>query len=118
MNENEVKQLRYQSALYERLCEAVATLNDEELAALIVADVKLARGKKDAHVFIDGSDIAASDRPRLIRKLEKASGYLSKYILAAEGWFTAPKLHFKIDDTVQKANRLDELFYKINKDKA
>ncbi|MGE4295441.1 MAG: 30S ribosome-binding factor RbfA [Campylobacterales bacterium] len=118
MNENEVKQLRYQSALYERLCEAVATLNDEELASLVVADVKLARGKKDAHVFIDATDIPASDRPRLVRKLERASGYLSKYILAAEGWFKAPELHFKMDDTIKQANRLDEIFDKIRKDQA
>lgn len=118
MNENEVRLLRYQSALYERLCEAVATLNDAEIAGLVVADVKLARGKKDAFVFIDAADIPASDRPRLLSKLQKASGYISKYILAAEGWFKAPELHFKMDDTVKQANRLEEIFAKIKKDKA
>lgn len=113
MNEHEIKQLRYQSILYERLCEALTTLNDSELSALTIVEVKLSRGKKDAVVYIEASDIAKNERTRLISKLQKASGYLSQFILASEGWFSAPNLSFKMDDTLQATTRLDEIFAQI-----
>lgn len=117
MNEHEIKQLRYQSVLYERLCEAFSSLNDSELSSLTLLEVKLARGKKDADLFIEASEFDKNERNRLISKLQKASGYLSQYVLASEGWFQAPKLHFKMDDTLKKTNRLDEIFEQISKGK-
>ncbi len=115
MDPHKIKQLRAQSALYEVVCEAIATLNDAELSGLVVLEVRLARGKSDAIIYIDGSDLDPATWPRLESRLQKASGYLSKYIVAAEGWFKAPKLHFKVDDSIQRANRMDELFDRIHK---
>lgn len=117
MNEHEIKQLRYQSILYERLCEAISSLNDSELNSLTLLEVRLARGKKDADLYIEASEFSKQERSRLISKLQKASGYLSSYILSSEGWYQAPKLHFKMDDTLAKTNRLDEIFNKISKGK-
>ena len=115
MDAAKVKQLRTQSAMYEVVCEAIATLNDAELAALVVVEVRLARGKSDATIYIDGTDIDPKVWPRIESKLAKASGYISKYIVAAEGWFKAPQLHFKVDDSILRASRMDELFDRINK---
>jgi ribosome-binding factor A len=109
-----IKLERAQSALYERLTEALAALNDDELNALVLLEVKLAKGKKDAHLFIDGSDIPQSERARLLAKLKRASGFMANFITIASGWFKSPKLHFVFDDRLQKASYMDELFKKIN----
>ncbi len=118
MEPHKIKQLRAQSALYEVMCEAIATLNDAELSGLVVLEVRLARGKSDATIYIDGSDIDPTLWPRIESRLQKASGYLSKYIVAAEGWFKAPKLHFKVDDSVNQANRMEAIFDRIKKEQS
>jgi ribosome-binding factor A len=111
-----VRRLRAQNALYERLCEAIASLNDEELASLSALEAVLSRDKKDATALIDASGISPNDRPRLLSKLKKASGYLSGYIATAQGWRQAPALHFRFDDSLENAARLDEIFARIRKE--
>jgi ribosome-binding factor A len=114
--DSNVRRLRAQNALYQRLCEAVASLNDEELASLNVLDAVLARDKRDATALIDASGISPNERPRLLSKLKKASGYMSEYISLAQGWRQAPALHFKFDDSLENAARLDAIFARIRKD--
>lgn len=114
---SDIKHLRYQSILYERLCEALSSLNDSELNGLTLVDVRLARGKQDANLYIDASAFDKETKNRVLSKLQKASGYLSQYLVLSEGWFKAPKLHFKMDETAKQADRLDEIFAQIKGDK-
>lgn len=113
-----VKLQRAESALFESVGAAFASLSDPELSALTVIEVKLSRGKKDAHIYIDGADIAADQRARLTAKLKKASGFISKFITALEGWYKSPVLHFVFDDRISASTHIEELFKKIHKDGA
>lgn len=118
MEEKSVQHKRVESALHEVMCEAVSTLNDAELAGLTVTRVEVTRGKYDSTVFIDGSELPEKeDRQRILAKLQKASGYLARYCTAAEGWYKSPKLHFKIDDSLEAARKMDAIFEKIHKGK-
>jgi ribosome-binding factor A len=109
----EVKLKRAESALYERVCEAIASLNDEELAALSATYAELAKDRRDATIFLDAGEIAEGDQPRLIAKLKRASGYISRYIVASEGWRKSPVLHFKFTAAIAQNSRLDALFAEI-----
>ena len=115
--EPSVQQQRFTAAITERIAEAIGTLNDEELSGLTVLEVKVARGKSDAVVYIDGSDIPKKEWPRYLNKLQKASGYVSRYCLAAESWYKMPKLTFKFDETMEQSKRLEALFAQIKKDR-
>ncbi|MDR2639598.1 MAG: 30S ribosome-binding factor RbfA [Helicobacteraceae bacterium] len=117
MVDPKIRLQRAQSALYERLREAIASLSDEELASLNATEAILARGKKDATILIDSSGVAPSERARLLSKLKKASGYIGSYIAAAQGWRQAPALHFKFDESLESAARLDAIFARIKEDK-
>ncbi|GHV04688.1 hypothetical protein AGMMS50229_06540 [Campylobacterota bacterium] len=114
MIDPKIKIERAESALYEALCTALGTLNDEELNALTLLEVKLASGKKDAHLYIDGAAVPAADRPRMLAKLKRASSHLARFVTASEGWYKSPLLHFVFDDREGEAARMDELFKKIN----
>ncbi|MDR1451828.1 MAG: 30S ribosome-binding factor RbfA [Helicobacteraceae bacterium] len=108
-----VRLQRAQNALYERLREAIASLNDADLASLNVLEAILARGRRDATVLIDSNGILPSDRSRILSKLKKAAGYISGYVATAQGWRHSPALHFKFDDSLENAARLDALFKRI-----
>ncbi|MDR2034370.1 MAG: 30S ribosome-binding factor RbfA [Helicobacteraceae bacterium] len=109
-----VRLQRAESALYERLCEAIASLEDEELAGLVVLGAVLARDKKDATVTIDGG-VAQEDRVHILAKLRKASGYVGSYVAGALSWRRCPVLHFKFDDSLENRTRLDAIFDRIHK---
>ena len=115
MNESQIKHQRMESRLKEVIAEAVATLNDERLSSLTVLDVKVAKGKYDADVYIDGSEFDKAEKQRLEALLKKSSGFLQQYAMASDDWFKVPKLHFKFDDSFSTASRMDELFDKISK---
>ncbi|GHS86742.1 hypothetical protein FACS189487_01580 [Campylobacterota bacterium] len=112
-----IKRKRLESALYERLCEAIATLGDLELSELTLLGAELSKDRRDATAIVDASGVAETSRPRLLGKLKKASGYLSRYVVAAEGWHRSPTLHFRFDSSLEGAARLDELFARLHKDK-
>lgn len=108
-----VKQQRLESLLLEVLSEAFSSLGDGELNTLTITAVKCSRGKQSAEVYIEGSDVDAQDRARLVQKLNKAQNILKEYILSSTQWFRAPKLLFKFDDSLHNANSLDEIFKKL-----
>jgi len=117
MNESEIRHHRLQSRLKEVVSEAVATLSDERLSGLVVLDVKVAKGKYDADVYIDGSEFDKQEKQRIEALLQKSSGYIQRYCLASDDWFKIPKFHFKFDDSFSSISRMDELFDKISKRK-
>ena len=113
MNEALIKHQRYEGRLLEVLSEAMATLRDDRLSSLVVVDVKVSKGKYDADIFLDGSDIDKSARGQYLSLLKKATKYLQNYCKVEEDWFKIPKFHFKFDDSLSSQKRLDELFEKI-----
>ncbi len=113
MNEYDIRDARFNNTLKDVVSEAISTLNDATVSSLTVVDVKVARGKADATIFLDKEELSKEEQERAVSRLGKASGYISKYILASLGKFRAPKLTFKFDDTTEALSKLDELFKKI-----
>ena len=111
-----IKILRTESVLKELLAEALSSLNDEMLNSLVVIDVVCSRGKHDAEVFLDPAFFDSEEKKYILSHLKKASNYLQNYCKQAEGWYRAPKLRFKFDDSLKKQNKMDELFKKIEKE--
>jgi ribosome-binding factor A len=116
LNEAQIRLERAQSALFERLAAAMSELSDPELSSLTLLEVKLARGKRDAHLYINADGISKDDQARLIAKLKKASSFLAGFVTANDGWFKSPALHFVFDDTLEKAAHLEQIFKKIHRD--
>ena len=108
-----IKKERFESRLKEIIAEAISSMQDSTINALAVVDVKVSKGKYDADIFIEGSDFSQEEKSKILNQLKKANRYISRFILASEDWFKVPKLHFKFDESLKSAKRLDELFEMI-----
>ncbi len=113
MKEKSVKLLKYESLLTELIGEAVGQLRDERLCGLNVLSVECAKGKDNATVYLDGSDITLSERQEILKQLKISSGFIVKYCLALEDWYKMPKLAFKFDDSLAQKMKLEEIFHKL-----
>ncbi len=108
-----VKDTRYSSQMGEILSEAISGLDDAELSALNLLELKVSRGKSDAFAYMDAEDFAPQTLEKLRQKLQKAAPYLQEIMLLKSGKFKTPKLHFIFDATKKEAAKLDLIFKKI-----
>lgn len=113
MNEAKIKRQRTESILKELIPEALSSLNDGELAGLCVTDVVCSRGRYDAEVFLDKMMFDQSEQNEILVKLRKVSRYLQNHCASSEGWYRAPKFHFKFDEQLEKQNRMEDLFKQV-----
>ena len=113
MNPSEIKRKRTESVLKELIPEALATLDDPAINSLIVTEVLCSRGRYDARVFLDPSELDESEQNTALSKLRKVSGYIKTYIRESEGWYKAPNFKFEFDDELDRISRMDELFKMI-----
>jgi ribosome-binding factor A len=111
-----IKLKRTESILRELIPEALATLSDPVINNLQVLDVVCSRGKYDAEVFLDPSFCDEDEQKEAIKHIKKASPYIENYCKQAEGWYRSPKMRFYFDHSLEKQNRLDDLFAKISKE--
>jgi len=109
----DIKKGRFESRLKELISEAVSSMSDDRISSLVIVDVEVSKGKYDADIFIEGSDFSQEEKSKILNQLKKANRYISRFILASEDWFKVPKLHFKFDESLKSAKRLDELFEMI-----
>lgn len=109
----EVKIQKTQALLLELLREALASLNDTRINHLNITEVICSKGKYNAEVFITFDTQDKQEQKKLLMLLQKAQGSLREYVLNASGWFKCPKLCFKIDESLSRANHLDKLFNQI-----
>ena len=111
--QTDVKKGRFEARLRELVSEALSSMSDSRVSTLVVVDVEVSKGKYDADIFIEGSDFEKEEKQQILNQLKKASGYINRFVLASEDWFKVPRLHFKFDDSLKSANRIDELFEMI-----
>jgi len=111
-----IKLQRVESVLKELVPEAISTLSDERINNIPVIEVECSRGKYDANVYLDPAFVDEEEEHYIIKQLQKASGYIENYCKQAEGWYRCPKFHFKFDHSLQKQNKLDNLFKQIEKE--
>lgn len=117
MNEHDIRDARYNNSFKDLVSEAISTLNDATISGLNVVDVKVAKGKADAVVYLDAEEYSKEEIQKFVSRLNKASGYISKYVLASMGKFRVPKLTFEFDDKTEALSKLDQLFKKIEDDR-
>lgn len=111
-----IKLQRVESVLRELVPEAISTLSDETINNIPVIEVECSRGKYDANVYLDPSFVSPEEESQIVHRLQKASGYIENYCKQAEGWYRCPKFHFRFDHSLEKQNKMDDLFKKIEKE--
>ncbi len=116
MTQAEIKRKRTESILKELIPEALATLDDERINTLSVTEVLCSRGRYDAKVFLDPTGIDPKEQEEALRSLKKVASYLKTYIKEAEGWYKAPNFTFEFDDQMERIERIDQLFKRIEKE--
>lgn len=114
---SDIKLQRSQALLLELVSEALSMLSNPLLNSLSITQVLCSRGKYNAEVFVESSDLSAQEKSEILRELKKAEGILREHILSSSGWFKCPKLTFKFDDSLKSANSLDKIFAQIAKER-
>ncbi len=115
MTQEEIKRHRTESVLKEIIPEALATLDDERINALLVTEVVCSRGRSDAKVFLDKSFMNEEEQREALKQLRRVAGYIQNHCKQSEGWFRAPRLTFVFDDQPEKQSRMEALFKQISK---
>ncbi len=114
--EKSIKLQRVESVLRELVPEAISGLSDERINNIPVINVECSRGKYDANVYLDPSFVDPDEEQYILTHLKRASSYIENYCKQAEGWYRCPKFHFKFDHSLQKQNKMDDLFKQIEKE--
>eukprot|EP01155_Anaeramoeba_flamelloides_P035942 Anaeramoba_flamelloidesc22753_g1_i1.p10 GENE.c22753_g1_i1~~c22753_g1_i1.p10 ORF type:complete len:117 (-),score=13.30 c22753_g1_i1:1071-1421(-) len=116
MGNKSINLQRTESLLMELIPEALSELNDSRLRSIPITGVDCKNGKYDATVYYDGSDFDPQEREVVSSLLKKASGVLKSHILSATNWYKCPDFKFVHDESLEKSNRIEELFAQIKKD--
>ncbi|MDY0117634.1 MAG: 30S ribosome-binding factor RbfA [Sulfurimonadaceae bacterium] len=116
MTPAQIKLKRTESLLAELIPEAISQLNNARLHEIDVLEVKCARGKSDAKVYLDPSFYTPEEQAAFLKELRKARPIIEDYCLKEQGWYRCPKLAFEFDEQFEKVQHLEELFKKIAKE--
>ncbi len=117
MTQEEIKRHRVESVLKEIIPEALATLDDSRINALLVTDVVCSKGRSDAKVYLDKSFLTEKEQREALKQLRIVAGYIQNHCKQSEGWFKAPRFTFEFDEQLEKVNRMEELFKQISSQK-
>lgn len=115
MTPAQIKQKRTDAILQELIPEALSQLNDSRMHELDVIEVKCARGRSDARVFLDPHSYSDQERRDFLKLLSKARPTIENHCLKDQGWFRCPKLAFEFDDQLEKSKTIEDLFKQIEK---
>ena len=113
MTQEEIKRHRVESVLKEIIPEALATLDDERINALLVTDVVCSKGRSDAKVYLDKSFLTEAEQREALKQLRIVAGYIQNHCKQSEGWFKAPRFTFEFDEQLEKQSRMEALFKQI-----
>jgi ribosome-binding factor A len=98
----EIKRKRTDAILQELIPEAIAQLSDARLHELDVIEVRCAKGRSDAKVYLDPHDYSESERNAFLKQLRKARPVIEDYCMKDQGWYRCPKLAFFIRRSTSK----------------
>lgn len=102
---------RVAQLLHKELSTLTASgLRDPRIGLVTITEVRLTDDLKNAQVFV--SVLGDADlQKETLRGLTKAAGFLKREITHRLGLRFAPSLHFSYDDSLARAQRLDELLH-------
>ena len=92
-------------------------MNDKRLHELNIIEVKCSRGKSDAKVYINPSQLNEQEKRDYLKLLNKARPIVETYCLKDQGWFRCPKFTFEFDEQLEKSKTIEALFKQIAQDK-
>lgn len=113
-----IKLLKAQSLLQETLQETLFDLEDTRLKNIAITHVECSRGKEVAKVFLDENSLGDMEAVEALRLLKKASGAIRANLQTQLSWYKTPNLVFEIDDSLERMNRLENIFKQIHNKKA
>lgn len=117
MTPAQIKLKRTDAILQELIPEAISQLSDARLHEIDVIEVRCAKGRSDAKVYLDPHDYTDAERNAFLKQLKKARPIIEDYCMKDQGWFRCPKLAFVFDDHLQKTQQIDALFKQIESEK-
>jgi len=108
------RQKRVAEMLMEELSVMVALeLRDPRLQLASVTAVEVSPDLRHARVYISHLG-SREDEPGILKALEHASGYLRRELAQRMILRYIPTLSFHIDDTLARAQRIDEIIEKLH----
>lgn len=107
------RESQFESKLKDLIPLVLGEMDDKKINFLVVNEVKCFKGRYNAKVYLEPSIFSNEEKKDILKQLSIASSYIESLILSHENWFRAPKLIFEFDDSLDKLNKLDELFKKI-----
>ncbi len=116
MIDKSIKIQRTQSVLRELIPEALSTLSDELLRGLCVTEVVCSRGKYDATVYLDKMMFDEKEKGYILSRLDKVKKHIQNHCMQTEGWFRCPNFTFEFDESLERQNKIDTLFAKVEEE--
>lgn len=81
---------------------------------LSVSDVEVSKDLSYCKVYVEVQRETSDDsKDKILKGLKNASGFMRSSLAKRINLRKTPELHFEIDDTMDKANRIDELLREI-----
>jgi len=114
MRDKSINLQRTESFLKEIIPEAFSSLDDVTLNSLGVIEVDCKKGKYDALVYLDATFLNDKDKKEVLATLRRVNSRIKGYISNASGWYRVPKLTYKFDNSLEKRNKIDDLFAQIS----
>jgi ribosome-binding factor A len=117
MTSEEIKRHRMESILKEIIPQALGTLDDSRINALLVTDVVCSRGRSDAKVYLDKAFMDVQEQDEALKQLRKVVRHIQSHCKASEGWFRVPNLTFEFDEQLDHITKMEQLFAQIKQSK-
>ena len=102
---------RVNSEVMKALLQIVQTMSDRRIAnnLITISYVQTAPDLKNAKVGVSGENVK-----EVVKVLNSSKGYIRRELASKLIMKNTPELLFVVDDTAEKANRIEELLKKIS----
>ena len=102
---------RVNSEVMKALLQIIQTMSDRRIAnnLITISYVQTAPDLKNAKVGVSGENVK-----EIVKVLNSSKGYIRRELASKLIMKNTPELLFVVDDTAEKANRIEELLKKIS----
>lgn len=102
---------RVNSEVMKALLQIIQTMSDRRIAnnLITISYVQTAPDLKNAKVGVSGENVK-----EVVKVLNSSKGYIRRELASKLIMKNTPELLFVVDDTAEKANRIEELLKKIS----
>ena len=112
--EKSIQTKKNESYLKYIVSSALYKLENPLLNTLVITRVDCSKGKYDAKVYFDISNLSSEDIDTILKEIKKATSLIMSHTLSISGWFKCPKLVFKPDNHLGEVNRVLDLIKQVS----